>query len=131
MSETRYAVQTTTGSQANICLSSGLDVVQAIVDGTNAADAGNTPTTTLRPGLIMKLSSGKAVAYGASGTPFGILLDEVNTLDANGDAADCVANFAIGGVFDYDKITAINSSATLATVNNTLTNIMFQDLNLA
>lgn len=89
----------------------------AVTLASSAADAGSTPTTTLRKGLILGkvTATGKYKQYanGASdGTEVaaGILDDEVNLLDESGAARDSQATMLIHGFVSESKLRGIDSS---------------------
>src|SRR5512137_1267458 len=82
----------------------GRESVAAILIASTARDAGNTPTTTLRKGLVLGrvTASGKYKEYDADaqdGTEVArvILDDEVDLLDESGSAADTEALGAFRG----------------------------------
>lgn len=83
----------------------------------SSTDAGSSPTTTLRPGLLMGkvTASGKWAPYSPTATngtevAQGILLNGVNMLDVTGTAADKAGQFVIrgfvknGSVYNLDAL---------------------------
>jgi len=96
----------------------GRESAVAIVLDSTARDSGNSPTTTLRKGLVL----GKVTADGtykeydpsaADGTETArvILDDEVDLLDENGDAADTDGLGAFRGDFVADALIGLDSGA--------------------
>jgi len=89
----------------------------AVTIASTAADAGSTPTTTLRKGLVLGrvTATGKMKQYsnGASdGTEVaaGILDDEVNLLDDAGTARDSQATMLIHGFVSEAKLHGIDAN---------------------
>jgi hypothetical protein len=82
-------------------------LLSTIVDAVNTAK-----TTDLIPGLAIK-SDGDV--YTGTGTPLGILIDFVDTLDAAGVARAKRARIAIRGVFDATKFATRNPGVTVST----------------
>jgi len=90
--------------------------VAVTIDST-AADAGNTPTTTLRKGLVLgkvtatgKLKHYNNAASDGTQTAAGILDDEVNLLDETGAARDSQATALIHGYVKESKLHGIDSA---------------------
>lgn len=94
--------------------------INATVDST-AVDAGNTPTSDLRPGLILgkKTSDGNLYAFNpdaSDGTeyPAGVLVEGLSMLDIQGTVEDKNADVLIGGGVDASDLfiegTAFTSS---------------------
>jgi hypothetical protein len=89
----------------------------AVTIASTASDAGNTPATTLRKGLVLGkvTATGKFKQYsnGASdGTEVaaGILDDETNLLDAAGTAGDSQATMLIHGYVRESKLHGIDAN---------------------
>lgn len=96
----------------------GKDGVVTVKIVSTAVDAGSTPTTTLRKGLVMgKITSGgKYREYldsssDGSQVAKGILTDEVNMLDAAGVVQDQLAVIAFAGFFDNAKVFGEDAAA--------------------
>ena len=103
---------------------------QVTVDST-AVDSGNTPTTTLRAGLVMgiKTSDGNAYAYDPDGTdgtenPVGVLETSVNMLNEQGTAVDRSANLVIRA--NFKEVDLINLDEHAKTVLSQLGSIFDQ-----
>jgi len=84
----------------------------------DAADAGNTPTTTLRKGLVLGkiTATGKYAQYDdlasdCTEVAACILAEEVSLLDADGNARDAHAVGVIHGVVDESKLIGIDANA--------------------
>ena len=87
----------------------------------STVDAGNTPTTYLRPGLILgKATSGTAAgllkAYSASATdgsqvPFGVLLRGISMLDLNGVAENKYGKILVGGPVKSNQLIGLDYQA--------------------
>ena len=95
----------------------GRDADVGITIDQGARDAGNTPQTTLRKGLILGkvTATGKYAQYddlASDGTEVAacILADEVNLLDADGNAQDAHATGVIHGVVDESKLIGIDAN---------------------
>ena len=83
-----------------------------------ARDSGNTPTTTLRPGLLLGRlnASGKFKEYNNSkgdGTEAAvcILRHEVKVVDSDGNACDAQAVGVIHGYVDASKLIGLDANA--------------------
>ena len=85
-----------------------------------AADAGNTPTTALRGGLLMarRTDTGEFVAYSATGAngvgsdrPSAILAQGLNTLDGSGTAVDKMALMIVSGLIKTDAVVGLDVQA--------------------
>lgn len=88
-----------------------------IISG-SATDAGNTPTTTLRGGLLLgkKTSDGKLYAWSASATDgtqnvYGILPFDVNLLDVNAAGQDRILGILIAGWLKNASILNLDAQA--------------------
>lgn len=110
-------MQTTLESQEAECRWLGERVENRTLDflytiSSTAADAGNTPTTVLRGGLVMavKASDSKLYQYDPTATdgtqnPVGILPQTTSTLDGNGTATDKTGvAIWVGGAFDPAQV---------------------------
>jgi len=84
-----------------------MDLLSTIVDAVNT-----TKTTDLLPLLTIK-SDGDV--YTGTGTPAGILIDFIDTLNSAGVAVSKRARVATRGVFDSTKFTVRNPGVTVAT----------------
>ena len=94
-----------------------------------ARDSGNTPTTTLRPGLVLGRlnSSGKFKEYNNSRgdgteTAVCILRHQVKVVDSDGNACDAQAVGVIHGYVDASKLIGLDANA-----RTDLDNILFDD----
>lgn len=102
----------------------GTAIPTAITIGSASVDAGNTPTTMLRAGLILakKTSDGKyypATATATDGTQNAelILAESVNMLDANGTAQDrASAEVYSGGVFSGSSLPSGSGAGCFTTL---------------
>ena len=95
----------------------GRDTDIGITIDKDAVDAGSTPTTTLRKGLVLGeiTASGKYAQYddnASDGTETAacILADEVNVLDDEGTAQDSHSVGVIHGVVDESKLVGIDAN---------------------
>lgn len=93
-------------------------IQQRVTISSAARDSGNTPTTTLRPGLIMGMvtATGKFKEYDNSDsdgteTAIGILKHQVKLLDSDGNACDGIAPIVIGGYVDESELHGLNAAA--------------------
>ena len=89
----------------------------ALTVDSSARDSGNTPTTTLRKGLVLGkvTATGKYKEYDngvADGTETaaGILDDEVDLLDSTGAAADSQATMLVHGYVDESKLAGLDAN---------------------
>ena len=89
-----------------------------IMVDSGARDAGNTPTTTLRAGLVMgKVSAtGRHKQYDPSAsdgteTAAGILMDQTKVVDAAGDASHNTSNLFVHGRVKEDNLHGLDSGA--------------------
>jgi hypothetical protein len=87
-----------------------------VVDGTNASDAGNTPTTELRHGLLMAIVSNKAVHYqpnAATGAEkvIGFLWEPRSTLDSDATARDCLGQLCVCGPVKNGSLLLLDQQA--------------------
>ncbi len=96
----------------------GRECTVAIVIASTAEDGENTPTTTLRKGLVLGkvTASGKYMQYddtAEDGTAVArlILEDEVNLLDETGAAADTEALGAFRGDFIASALIGLDANA--------------------
>lgn len=91
-----------------------------VVIRSSAADAGNTPTTTLRAGLIMAIGSdGKAFQYTANATDgtqnaVGILPESVSMLDLTATAVDKAARLFVNGPFRESELILLDDASRSA-----------------
>ena len=95
----------------------GRDTDIGITIDKDAVDAGSTPTTTLRKGLVLGkiTASGKYAQYddnASDGTETAacILADEVNLLDEDGNVQDSHSVGVIHGVVDESKLVGIDAN---------------------
>jgi hypothetical protein len=95
----------------------GLDADVGITIDKTARDASNTPTTTLRKGLVMGkiTATGKYVQYSDAaqdGTQVArcILADEVNLLDEEGTAQDGHSVGVVHGVVEEAKLIGLDAN---------------------
>ncbi len=95
----------------------GRDTDIGITIDSSARDSGNTPTTTLRKGLVVGkiTATGKYAQYddgAADGTEVAacILADQVNLLDEDGNAQDSHSVGVIHGVVDESKLVGIDAN---------------------
>jgi len=93
-------------------------IEKGITVDNSARDSGNTPTTTLRPGLVMGkiTASGKYAQYddiAADGTEdaVGILKDQVKVVDSDGNASDAAAVIVIHGRVDESALIGVDAAA--------------------
>ena len=84
----------------------------------NARDAGNTPTTTLRSGLVLGkvTSSGRFKQYGdtnsdGSEVAICVLKHEVRVIDSDGTACDAVGVGVVHGYVDASELHGLDSNA--------------------
>lgn len=103
-------VKTKTSTPTDFVKSGHMIVKQITVDGA-ARDSGNSPTNKLRKGLLLGkvTATGKYKQYddtASDGTEVaaGILLDEVNVHDEDGNDQDRIATILVHGVVDDSKI---------------------------
>lgn len=75
----------------------------AVIDG-SARDAGNTPTTVLRPGLLLgkvtatgKLKQWDNAAVDGTETVYGVLLEQLKVVDEDGNNVDRVLRVLVWG----------------------------------
>jgi hypothetical protein len=88
-----------------------------VIDGA-ARDAGNSPTTTLRPGLIMAqvTASKKYKQYDVAGTdgtevPVGVLSAATKVIDADGANQDQTAVLVAGGILKQANLILLDTNA--------------------
>lgn len=94
-------------------------LVKGVVLTSGAVDAGNTPTTDLRPGLVLGkvASSGEYTAYSATATngsqiAEGILASGIRMLDPlSGSASDKLGQMVVGGAVRGGQLTGLDSVA--------------------
>ena len=93
-------------------------ILMGIVVVSTARDSGNSPTTTLRPGLVL----GKITATGKYGqydnsaadgseVATGVLYDQVKVIDADANATDAAAIMVIHGYVDESQLIGCNDAA--------------------
>ena len=108
-----------TNSPTEICFTDfGRESTVAIVIDATAVDAENTPTTTLRKGLVLgkvtatsKYKQYDALAEDGTETARVILADQVDLLDESGTAADTDALGLFRGDFIADKLIGLDAAA--------------------
>ncbi len=95
----------------------GHNFMGILVDS-GARDGTNTPTTTLRPGLVMGkvAASGRYKEYNSSAsdgteTAAGILLDQTKVVDVDGNATHATANLWVHGRVDEDALIGLDGGA--------------------
>lgn len=109
-----YGASRETGDNEYKLSDHGIKVAVTLDAG--AADAGSSPTTTLRKGLVLGrvTATGKYRQYddgAVDGTEVaaGILDVEVNLLDSNGEAADSQATMLVHGYVAESKLTGVDA----------------------
>jgi len=107
-----YEVTTKTATSSNWFKWEGL-IRHGVTISAAARDDANTPTTTIRSGKAMGIITATKLALENDATASdgsevfaGILLEEVNLLDSDGNARNVVASLAIGGTFKSSVIEA-------------------------
>lgn len=93
-------------------------IFEAAYIGSTCVDAGNTPTTQLRAGLILGkvTATGKLIAYTATATDgsqvaYGVLEMGLGMLDAGGTARDKLADCLIGGRLKAGQLIGLDNLA--------------------
>lgn len=96
----------------------GLGLIAGGQIDSSAVDSGNTPTTTLRMGLVLgiKTSSGNFVAYGAGNTDgsqvaVGILLTNLRMTDLDANVQTRIAPILFGGPVKVGSLIGFDSNA--------------------
>lgn len=113
--------------------------VQALILDSTAVDAGNSPTTDLRQGLLLgkKVADGNLYQYDpdandGSEEVYAVLLRDISTLDANGTAEDKMIHALVGGPMRAETLrvegTLLTSSDHEYTVRRQMANrFVFND----
>lgn len=99
----------------------------SVAINSTAVDAGNSPTTTLRPGLLIgsALSGGDVKQYSGTATdgsqiPLGFLFEGVAMLDADAVAQAQAGTLVMGGIIDPANVYGLDDQARLILRNRFL-----------